>query len=44
MTAASTPSREYNRKAAIIEGLCAGRSSMKIIRFLGYSRSFMTLW
>jgi len=43
MAAASIPGREYNRKAAIIEGLRAGRSPTEIIRFFGY-QSFMTLW
>jgi len=33
MAAASTPGRKYNRRAAIIEGLRAGRSSTEIIRF-----------
>jgi len=38
---------EYNRRAAIIEGLHAGRSAMEIIRFFGYPnyyQSFMMLW
>jgi len=39
MAVASTPGREYNRKAAIIEGFRAGRSPTEIIRFLGYPRS-----
>jgi len=39
MAAASTPGREYNRRAAIIEGLRAGRSPTEIIRFFGYPRS-----
>jgi len=39
MVAASTPGREYNRRAAIIEGLRAGRSLTEIIRFFGYPRS-----
>jgi len=30
---------ECNRRAAIIEGLRAGRSAMEIIRFFGYPRS-----
>ena len=29
---------EYNRRAAIIEGLRAGRSATEIIRFFGYPR------
>jgi len=32
-------SAKYNRKAAIIEGICAGRSATDIIRFFGYPRS-----
>ncbi|KYN06233.1 hypothetical protein ALC62_02825 [Cyphomyrmex costatus] len=32
-------STEYNRRAAIIEGLRTGRSATKIIRFFGYPRS-----
>jgi len=36
MAAGSTPGREYNRRAAIIEGLRAGRSPTEIIRFFGY--------
>lgn len=32
-------SAEYNRRAAIIEGLRAGRSQTEIIRFFGYPRS-----
>jgi len=39
MATASTPDREYNRRAAIIEGLRAGRSPTEIIRFFGYPRS-----
>jgi len=39
MAAASTLGREYNRRAAIIEGLRAGRSPTEIIRFFGYPRS-----
>jgi len=39
MAAASTPGRKYNRKAAIIEGLRAGRSPTEIIRFFGNPRS-----
>jgi len=40
MAAASTPGREYNRRAAIIEGLRrSGRSPMEIIRFFGYPKS-----
>ncbi|KAG5311078.1 RS20 protein, partial [Acromyrmex insinuator] len=31
--------KEYNRRAAIIEGLCAGCSATEIIRFFGYPRS-----
>jgi len=38
MAAASIPGREYNRRAAIIEGLRAGRSSTEIIWFFGYPR------
>jgi len=34
-------SAEYNRRAAIIEGLRAGRSQIEIIRFFGYSRSII---
>ncbi|KYN28030.1 hypothetical protein ALC57_02559, partial [Trachymyrmex cornetzi] len=30
---------EYNRRAAIIKGLRAGRSATEIIRFFGYPRS-----
>jgi len=33
------PSAEYDRRAAIIEGLRAGRSAMEIIRFFEYPRS-----
>ncbi|XP_011858762.1 PREDICTED: uncharacterized protein LOC105556290 [Vollenhovia emeryi] len=33
------PSAEYNQRAAIIEGLRAGRSAMEIIQFFGYPRS-----
>ncbi|XP_076634304.1 LOW QUALITY PROTEIN: uncharacterized protein LOC143348207 [Colletes latitarsis] len=33
------PSAEYNRRAAIIESLCAGRTPVEIIKFFGYSRS-----
>ncbi|KYN45447.1 hypothetical protein ALC53_00005, partial [Atta colombica] len=33
------PSAQYNRRAAIIEGLRAGRSAMEIIRFFEYPRS-----
>jgi len=39
MAAASIPGREYNRRAAIIEGLRAGRSPTEIIRSFGYPRS-----
>jgi len=39
MAAMLKPSAEYNRRAAIIEGLRAGRSAMEIIRFFGYPRS-----
>ncbi|KYM79982.1 hypothetical protein ALC53_09508 [Atta colombica] len=35
------PSAEYNRKAAIIEGLCAERSTMEIIRLFGYPRAIV---
>jgi len=46
VAAASTPGREYNRRAAIIEGLRAGRSPTEIIQFFGYARStvYVTLW
>ncbi|CAK9829643.1 Transposable element Tcb1 transposase [Anthophora retusa] len=33
------PSAEYNRRAAIIESVRAGRSATEIIRFFGYPRS-----
>ncbi|EGI69378.1 hypothetical protein G5I_01882 [Acromyrmex echinatior] len=33
------PSAEYNRRAAIIKDLRAGRSATEIIRFFGYPRS-----
>ena len=33
------PSAKYNRRAAIIEGLRAGRSATKIIPFFRYPRS-----
>jgi len=39
MAAASTLGREYNRRAAIIEGFRAERSPTKIIRFFEYPRS-----
>jgi len=39
MAAASTSGREYNSRAAIIEGLRAGRSPTEIIRFFGYPKS-----
>ncbi|KYN22476.1 hypothetical protein ALC57_05127 [Trachymyrmex cornetzi] len=39
MAAMLKPSTEYNRRAAIIEGLRAGHSATEIIRFFGYSRS-----
>jgi len=39
MAAASIPGRENNRRAAIIEGLRAGRSPTEIIQFFGYPRS-----
>jgi len=39
--AAATPGREYNWRAAIIEGLRAGRSPTEIIKFLGYPRSIV---
>ena len=39
MAAMLKPSAEYNRRAAIIEGLRAGRSATKIIRFFEYPRS-----
>jgi len=38
MAAMLKPSAEYNRRAAIIEGLRAGCSAMEIIRFFGYSK------
>ncbi|EZA58491.1 hypothetical protein X777_01112 [Ooceraea biroi] len=39
MAAMLKPSAEYNRRAAIIEGLRAGRSATEIIRFFEYPRS-----
>jgi len=39
MAAASTPGREYNQRAAIIEGLRTGRSPTEIIQFFGYPKS-----
>ncbi|KYN15565.1 hypothetical protein ALC57_12218 [Trachymyrmex cornetzi] len=39
MAAMLKPNAEYNRRAAIIEGLRAGRSATEIIRFFGYPRS-----
>ena len=39
MAAMLKPSAEYNRRAAIIEDLRAGRSATEIIRFFGYPRS-----
>ncbi|EGI58339.1 hypothetical protein G5I_13554 [Acromyrmex echinatior] len=39
MAAMLKPSAEYNRRAAIIKDLRAGRSAMEIIRFFGYPRS-----
>jgi len=39
MVAASIPGREYNRRAAIIEGLRAERLSTEIIQFFEYPRS-----
>ena len=39
MAAMSKASAEYNRRAAIIEGLRAGRSATEIIRFFRYPRS-----
>jgi len=39
MATASTPGKEYNRRAAIIEDLRAGRSPTEIIWFFGYPRS-----
>jgi len=39
MAAMLKPSAEYNRRAAIIEGLRAGRLATEIIRFFGYPRS-----
>jgi len=44
MVAASIPGGEYNRRAAIIEGLRAGQSPTEISRYFGYPRPFMTLW
>jgi len=41
MTAASTPGREYNRRAAIIEGFRTRRLPTKIIRFFEYPRSII---
>ena len=41
MAAMLKSSAEYNRRAAIIEGLRAGRSATKIIRFFGYPRSII---
>jgi len=38
MAAMLKPSAEYNRRAAIIEGLRAGCSAMEIIRFFEYSK------
>ncbi|KYN08789.1 hypothetical protein ALC62_00245 [Cyphomyrmex costatus] len=35
------PSTEYNQRAAIIEGLRAGRTATEIIRFFGYPRSIV---
>jgi len=39
MAAMLKPSAEYNRRAAIIEGIRTGRSATEIIRFFGYPRS-----
>jgi len=39
MAAASTPGREYNRRATIIEGLRTERSPTEIIGFFWYPRS-----
>ncbi|XP_076621600.1 LOW QUALITY PROTEIN: uncharacterized protein LOC143342004 [Colletes latitarsis] len=39
MTELVMPSAEYNRRAAIIESLCAGRTPVEIIKFFGYPRS-----
>ena len=39
MIAILKSSAEYNRRAAIIEGLCAGHSATEIIRFFEYPRS-----
>ena len=39
MAAMLKPTAEYNHRAAIIEGLRAGRSATEIIRFFGYPRS-----
>jgi len=41
MAAASTPGKEYNRRAAIIKGLRAGRSPTEIIWFFGCTRSIV---
>jgi len=41
MAAASTPGREYNRRAAIIKDHRAGRLLTEIIRFFGYPRSIV---
>jgi len=39
MAAMLKQSAEYNRRAAIIEGIRIGRSATEIIRFFGYPRS-----
>jgi len=44
MAAASTSGREYKRRAAIIEGLRAGRSPTEIIWFFGYPRSIISVY
>ena len=41
MAAMLKSSAEYNRRAAIIEGLRAELSAMEIIRFFGYPRSIV---
>ncbi|XP_076226776.1 uncharacterized protein LOC143174895 [Nomia melanderi] len=39
MTELVNPSTEYNRRAAIIKSLCAGRTPIEIIKFFAYPRS-----
>ena len=41
MAAMLKPNTEYNRRAAIIEGLRIGRSATEIIQFFEYSRSII---